>query len=150
MHTAAGQQKGGYYSGIVTINRPPLTGFGHRKLSLSWLLGAFVLLAMMLGNSRANAGILWSDLGATLVKENGMGSDILGGAVKRDDSASDTLYFKFQVDPLSDVSTEEYSAAFQFFEGQTPRLAGGNSLKAAILGACPYANARWLPLDRQR
>ena len=58
------------------------------------------------------------------------GVDILGGALKRDDSASDTLYFKFHVDPLSDVGTEEYSAAFQLYEGDVERLAVGNSLKA--------------------
>src|ERR1043165_4102119 len=58
------------------------------------------------------------------------GSDMIGGAVKRDDSASDTLYFKFHVDPLSDVSTEEYFAAFQLYEGDTERLGVGNSQKA--------------------
>src|SRR5947207_9382024 len=78
----------------------------------------------------AEAGILWSDLGATLVHESGEGNDILGGAVKRDDSSSDTLYFKFHVDPLSDVSTEEYFAAFQLYEGEAERLGVGNSLKA--------------------
>lgn len=77
-----------------------------------------------------HAAILWSDLGATLAHETGPGADILGGAAKRDDSAGDTLYFKFHVDPLSDVSTEEYFAAFQLFEGDTERLAIGNSLKA--------------------
>src|ERR1043165_7801933 len=78
----------------------------------------------------ARAGILWSGLGATLGHEAGGGSDIIGGAVKRDDSASDTLYFKFHVDPLSDVSTEEYFAAFQLYEGDTERLGVGNSQKA--------------------
>ena len=48
----------------------------------------------------AEAVVLWSDLGATLAHETGAGNDILGGALKRDDSASDTLYFKFHVDPL--------------------------------------------------
>ena len=61
----------------------------------------------------ANAVVLWSDLGATLVHEMGAGSDILGGALKRDDASTDTLYFKFHVDPLSDVGTEEYFAGFQ-------------------------------------
>ena len=77
-----------------------------------------------------NAIVLWSDLGATLAHETGAGSDILGGAVKRDDSANDTLYFKFHVDPLSDVGTEEYFAGFQLYDGETRRLAVGNSLKA--------------------
>ena len=65
---------------------------------------------------------MWTDLGATLAHENGPGEDILGGAVKRNDSSSDTLYFKFHVDPLSDASTEEYFAAFQLFEGDNERL----------------------------
>lgn len=78
----------------------------------------------------ALAVVLWTDLGVTLVHESGPGTDILGGAVKRDDSASDTLYFKFHVDPLSDAGTEEYFAAFELFEGEKERLAVGNSLKA--------------------
>ena len=78
----------------------------------------------------ATAVVLWSDLGATLAHETGAGSDILGGAVKRDDTASDTLYFRFHVDPLSDVGTEEYFAAFQLYEGNVERLGVGNSLKA--------------------
>ncbi|HET7626045.1 MAG TPA: hypothetical protein VFM25_12350, partial [Verrucomicrobiae bacterium] len=84
------------------------------------------------------ADILWSDLGATLVHDTGAGSsfltgsamDILGGAAREDDSSTNTLYFKFHVDPLSDVNTEEYFAAFQLYEGETERLAIGNSLKA--------------------
>src|SRR5215468_8836976 len=75
------------------------------------------------------AAILWSDLGATLAHETGAGSDILGGALKRDNSCSDTLYFKFHVDPLSDARTEEYFAAFQLYEGDIERLAVGNSQK---------------------
>lgn len=76
------------------------------------------------------ASLLWSDLGSTQVHETGAGSDILGGILRRDSSASDTLYFKFHVDPLSDASTEEYFAAFQLFEGDKERLAVGNALKA--------------------
>ena len=78
----------------------------------------------------ANAGVLWSDLGATLAHETGAGSDILGGALRRDDTANDTLYFKFHLEPLSDSGTEEYFAAFQLYEGDMERLGVGNSLKA--------------------
>ena len=78
----------------------------------------------------ANAVVMWSDLGATLAHETGAGSDILSGALKRDDSSRDTLYFKFHVDPLSDAGTEEYFAAFQLYEGVDERLGVGNSLKA--------------------
>ena len=78
----------------------------------------------------ARAAILWSDPGPTLVHENGAGTDILRSAVKRDNTSSDTLYFKFHVDPLSDVSSELYSAGFQLFEGNVERLGVGNSMKA--------------------
>ncbi|MGN6553027.1 MAG: ligand-binding sensor domain-containing protein, partial [Verrucomicrobiota bacterium] len=91
------------------------------------LLTALVLLA---GLGSASAGILWSDLGATLVHETGPGSDILGGALKRNNLSSDTLFFKFHLDPLSDASTEEYFAGFQLFEDSSERLGVGNSLKA--------------------
>ncbi len=86
--------------------------------------------AVMAWAASANAVVLWSDLGATLAHDTGAGTDILGGALKRDDTASDTLYFKFHVDPLSDAGTEEYFAAFQLYEGDTERLGVGNSLKA--------------------
>ena len=78
----------------------------------------------------APAATLWNDLGATLAHDTGDGQDILGGAVKRDDTSTDTLYFKFHVDPLSDVSTEEYFAGFELFDGPTRGLAVGNSMKA--------------------
>jgi len=73
---------------------------------------------------------LWNDPDTTLVHENALGADILGSAVKRDDSANDSLYFKFHVDPQSDKDTEEYFAAFELFEGNTERLGVGNALKA--------------------
>jgi ligand-binding sensor domain-containing protein/signal transduction histidine kinase len=82
------------------------------------------------GSSSSHAVVLWSDFGATLAHETETGTDILGRAVKRNDSSRDTLFFKFHVNPLSDVSTEEYFAAFQLFEGASERLAVGNSLKA--------------------
>jgi ligand-binding sensor domain-containing protein/signal transduction histidine kinase len=69
-------------------------------------------------------------LGTTLVHETGNGSDILGGTLKEDDSSTNTLYFKFHVDPLSDASTEEYFAAFELYEGDRERLGVGNALKA--------------------
>lgn len=78
----------------------------------------------------SSAVVLWSDLGATLAHETGLGADLLGGAVKRDDSSGDTLYFKFHVSPLSDVTTEEYFAAFELFSGDAERLGVGNAAKA--------------------
>lgn len=84
----------------------------------------------IMGGPRAFAVVLWSDLGATLIHESGNGDDILGGAVKRDSQAADILYFKFHLEPLSDVGTEEYFASFQLYEGEAERLGVGNSLKA--------------------
>jgi ligand-binding sensor domain-containing protein/signal transduction histidine kinase len=88
-------------------------------------MGAMLWLA-----TPARGVILWNDPGATTIHENGPGTDILGGAVKRDDSAGDTLYFKFHVDPLSDKDTEEYFAAFELFDGDVERLGVGNAAKA--------------------
>ena len=84
-------------------------GFARWKLIL-WLLAGVVSFSMP-----ASALVLWSDLGATLAHNTGAGNDILGGAVQRDQRSGDTLYFKFRVDPLSDVGTEEYLAAFQLY-----------------------------------
>jgi signal transduction histidine kinase len=78
----------------------------------------------------ARANILWSLPEPVTVHESGMGKDILGGAVRRSARDSDALYFKFRVNPLSDVSKEEYFAGFQLFEGDTERLGVGNSFKA--------------------
>jgi ligand-binding sensor domain-containing protein/signal transduction histidine kinase len=88
----------------------------------------------------ALAVILWNDPGAKLIHENGSGADLLGGAVKRDDTANDTLYFKFHVDPLSDKDTEEYFAGFELYDGDTERLGIGNSLKAWAYSAFIHAD----------
>ena len=112
------------------LSRAARCGYGW--LLLAWAAG---LLA-----TPAAAVILWNDPGATLVHENGAGVDILGGAVKRDDSANDTLYFKFHVDPLSDKDTEEYFAGFELYEGDTERLGIGNSLKAWAYSAFFHAD----------
>jgi signal transduction histidine kinase len=93
---------------------------------------AFVLLlcATLLAAMTSSAAILWRDNGGVLAHNTGPGQDILRGALKRGDTAGDTIYFKFHVDPLSDVGTEQYFAGFQLFEGNTPGLGVGNSLKA--------------------
>jgi ligand-binding sensor domain-containing protein/signal transduction histidine kinase len=88
----------------------------------------------------ASAVILWNDPDTILVHENGAGMDILGGALKRDDSAFDTLYFKFHVDPLSDTNTEEYFAGFELYEGDAERLGIGNALKAWAYSAFFHAD----------
>jgi signal transduction histidine kinase len=78
----------------------------------------------------ALATILWSDEGARVVRNTGAGEDNLGGKVKRDDKASDVLYFKFHVDPISDLASEPYFAGFQLFEGDEERLGVGNAPEA--------------------
>ena len=90
---------------------------------------ALMFLAM-LSCSPARAVILWSLPGPVTVQNNGAGRDILGGAVSRNKRDNDALYFKFRVDPISDVSKEEYYAGFQLYEDDTERLGVGNSLKA--------------------
>ena len=113
----------------------PRNGFRHPApfppLSLCHrlLLASIALFAVALAFS-AHAVILWNDPDTTLVHQNGLGNDILGGALKRDDTSNDSLYFKFHVDPLSDKDTEEYFAAFELFDGNTERLGVGNALKA--------------------
>lgn len=103
--------------------------------------GVFPLLALgaiLWGAQPAHAVILWSDLGTTLAHDTGAGSsfltgsamDILGGAVRASDSSTNTLYFKFHVDPLSDVNTEKYFAGFWLYEGESERLGVGTSEKA--------------------
>jgi len=78
----------------------------------------------------ARATILWSDPASRVIHATPDGTDILGGAMKRDDTASDVLYFKFHVDPLSDAANEPYLALFQLTEGNTNRLAVGNAWEA--------------------
>ena len=98
---------------------------GSRDLALGLMLWS-----MMVWTNSSQAILLWSDLGATQVHETGIGSDILGTSLRRDDTSSDALYFKFHVDPVSDANTELYFAAFQLFEGNHERLAVGNALNA--------------------
>jgi signal transduction histidine kinase len=78
----------------------------------------------------AHAKILWSDPDARTVHETGIGVDILGGTVKRTDTNSDALYFRFHVDPASDWRTEYYFAGLQLFEGDKERLGVGNAMEA--------------------
>src|SRR5262245_29889226 len=87
--------------------------FTARQHVLSGLRPSAALALLILAitwSAPASAAILWSHSGPLLAHETGEGSDILHGAVKRDDKASDTLFFKFHVEPLSDISTEEYYA----------------------------------------
>jgi signal transduction histidine kinase len=89
-----------------------------------------VLLAAIFLCAPARATLLWSDPDARVIHATPGGTDILGGKVKRDDKASDMLYFKFRVDPLSDAADEPYYALFQLCETNAYRLAVGNALEA--------------------
>jgi signal transduction histidine kinase len=80
--------------------------------------------------SPASGKILWSDPGSRVIHATPDGSDILGGKAKRDDKASDVLYFKFKVDPLSDAKNEPYFALFQLVESNHFRLGVGNAWEA--------------------
>ena len=80
--------------------------------------------------SPARGKILWSDAGSRVIHATPDGSDILGGKAKRDDKASDVLYFKFKVDPLSDAKNEPYFALFQLVENKQFRLGVGNAMEA--------------------
>lgn len=94
------------------------------------LLFCALVASIVLPYNSVQAVILWNDPETTLVHENGVGTDILDGAVKRDDFANDSLYFKFHVNPRSDKDTEEYFAAFELFEGNVEKLGVGDALKA--------------------
>ena len=98
----------------------------HRRIAVPFVIAWLLLFSI----SSVSAVILWSDSGSTLARDTGNGADILGGAVKRDDTANDTLYFKFHLNPLSDITTEEYFAAFELYEADTERLGVGNASKA--------------------
>ncbi|HEY4415684.1 MAG TPA: sensor histidine kinase [Verrucomicrobiae bacterium] len=90
---------------------------------------ALVLGAMFFPPS-ARATILWTDEDARIVRNTGGGEDNLGGKVKRDDRASDVLYFKFHVNPISDVASEPYFAGFQLYAGEEAHLGVGNAEEA--------------------
>ena len=81
-----------------------------RPIAASLRLLALLLVVAHLLAVPARATILWQDQGARVVHNTGEGVDILGGKVKRDNKASDELYFRFHVDPISDVDSEPYLA----------------------------------------
>jgi signal transduction histidine kinase len=74
--------------------------------------------------------ILWSDPASRVIHATPDGMDILGGKVRRDTKASDALYFKFHVDPLSDAANEPYYALFQLVESNQFHLGVGNAMEA--------------------
>jgi Signal transduction histidine kinase len=94
------------------------------------------LLAWIASIWSVQSAILWTDSAPRVIHETPAGPDLLAGKVKRDDSARDELFFKFHVDPLSDVASEPYYALFQLFEAGSPRLGVGNAPDAWGYSAC--------------
>ena len=119
-----------------------------RRSTASILSGALLLLAALA--TPAGATILWSDPGARLVHNTGTGADILGGAVKRNNTNDDALYFKFHVDPLSDVESEPYFAGFQLFEGDEERLGVGQCTGSLGLLGVRHGGDRSVELGSRR
>ncbi len=106
---------------------------------------ALLLLPLFLA-FQAGAVVLWSNYDPITVHANGPGADLLGGAVKRDEAATDTLYFKFHVDPISDQTTEPYFAALELYEDDVQRLGVGNALDAWAYSAFfPGAQSSGVP-----
>jgi signal transduction histidine kinase len=89
-----------------------------------------LLFLVSLACSPVRGEMLWSDPHSRVIHATPDGADILGGKVKRDDKASDVLYFKVTVDPLSDAKDERYLALFQLVESNRFRLGVGNALEA--------------------
>lgn len=82
----------------------------------------------------ARSEILWSRPGTTLAHES-IPEEVLPREKigTRDATASDTLYFRFEVDPLSDGATDasaRYLAGMVFFKGDEERLGVGNGWRA--------------------
>ncbi|MBW8865373.1 MAG: histidine kinase [Verrucomicrobia bacterium] len=100
------------------------------KRFAEYLCRVSMLILGLIFATQARAVVLWSHYDTMAVNENGAGADILGGAVKRDDAANDTLYFKFRVEPISDETTEPYFAGVELFDDDTERFGVGNALDA--------------------
>src|SRR6267142_1815694 len=100
------------------------------QVTIRTLLFCALVALIILPFNLVQAVILWNDPETTLVHENGVGIDILGGGGIMKKKTKDSLYFKFHVNPQSDKDTEEYFAAFELFEGNVEKLGVGNALKA--------------------
>lgn len=75
----------------------------------------------------AQAAVLYSNAGPITVEETGAGSNLPGMTLSRSTTAADSLCFRFTLTGLlSDSTTENYFAAFQFFSGGGEKLGVGN------------------------
>jgi signal transduction histidine kinase len=88
------------------------------------------LVLLFLCVPQLGAEIIWSDPSARVIHKTPQGSDLLGGVLRRYDKANDALYFRFRINPLSDVASEPYSAGIVLFEKNEARLGVGNAPEA--------------------
>lgn len=85
----------------------------------------------------ASGVVLWSHPSALTIRTNGLGHDILLQHIEsKDDNSSDTLYFKFQVDPKSDIVTrlepdrDYFLAGLMLYYHGVEKLGVGNAWDA--------------------
>lgn len=102
------------------------------------MVATFAFMVLM-SRFSARATVLWSHPGTILVCDNGMGEDILHGAIKpRDSNASGTLYFRIKVDPIADTAAKvikEFEAGFMLVENGREHLGIGNARGAMAYSA---------------
>lgn len=78
--------------------------------------------------SFGDSGSVALETSQVTVNDNGDGgSNVEPVVFTRDDSASDTLYFRYTVNPISDFTTENYFAGLQLYQGGAERLGVGNA-----------------------
>lgn len=109
---------------------PPTVGVS-RKIVQGLILALGGLLVSV---NSARSEILWSDSSTTLVHES-LPEKVLPREEigVRDTTASDTLYIRFDVDPLSDAATDasvRYLAGMVFYENGNERFGIGNGWRA--------------------
>jgi hypothetical protein len=78
--------------------------------------------------SSSGAAVLYSNGGPITANETGAGVNLAGFSVARNNSATDTLYFRYFLgSPASNMENENYFAAMQLFESGAERLGVGNA-----------------------
>lgn len=105
------------------------------------LLAALLSVTLLAFSIPAQATILWSQPGTTLVNNTGKGEDILHGAIKpQDTNSSSTLYFRLRVDPTADSVIKaigDFEAGFVLTEKGEEHLGVGNAFGAWAYCAWP-------------
>jgi signal transduction histidine kinase len=136
---------------VAAMRHGTLGSGAHRG---RWAARAWLLAGLLAGVLPACGEELWRMPGPSLAHDNGGGTDVLHGAVTpQDDTSSATLYFKFTVDPLADVSVDidtPYQAGLTLYERGQERLGVGNGLAPHAYGAFNVATQGlvWAPTTR--